>query len=336
VAERKKRVPIDRELAARVLYLADRTCCVCRQQGKQVQIHHIDDNPSNNKETNLAALCFDCHHLTQIRGGFGRHLDPDQVTLYRDSWLLTVKRQRGDANQRADEASTTDTQLELATSIAEIYKDNGEYVSLAMHYDAIGNVPLRDKYIERVLEDETDDLTVLFLRGSLQGRPDLIPDEVGERILVQQEDVEDWSQRARTLRELGRWQESARDYCRSILRSLETGNTFSAAYYMKELCCEEIHQELFIIAFAEATELWWKVRALDELGDREGLAQLLLNNETEIRNGGDVSMIAMLEEAHGNERGYIDARKRLAESEVSLDGGAIGYIGDRPDDEVHE
>jgi hypothetical protein len=75
----KKRVPIPKVDAARVLFESDRTCCVCRASGKKVQIHHIDDDPSNNSFTNLAILCLECHGDTQTSGGFGRHLEAEQV-----------------------------------------------------------------------------------------------------------------------------------------------------------------------------------------------------------------------------------------------------------------
>jgi hypothetical protein len=93
------RPPIPEEIAAKVLFHHDRTCCVCRERGKRVQIHHIDENPSNNDPRNLAALCFDCHDQTQIKGGFGRGLNPAQITTYRDDWEKRVAENRERADQ---------------------------------------------------------------------------------------------------------------------------------------------------------------------------------------------------------------------------------------------
>jgi len=62
-----------------------------------VQIHHIDDDPSNNMVENLAVLCFLCHHETQIQGGFSRTLTPDLVSRYRDDWHLKISRNRNEA-----------------------------------------------------------------------------------------------------------------------------------------------------------------------------------------------------------------------------------------------
>jgi hypothetical protein len=93
------RVPLPTDVSAKVLVAHDRTCCVCNERGKRVQIHHIDDNNSNNDEPNLAVLCFDCHDLTMIKGGFGRSLGAAQVTQYRDEWVARV----ADLKRKADE-----------------------------------------------------------------------------------------------------------------------------------------------------------------------------------------------------------------------------------------
>jgi len=90
----KERNEIPAEVAARVLFRSHRTCCVCREPRKPVQIHHIDEDPSNGNEGNLAVLCFDCHDQTQIKGGFARKLNAQQIILYRDDWYTSVERSR--------------------------------------------------------------------------------------------------------------------------------------------------------------------------------------------------------------------------------------------------
>lgn len=97
---KKDRIPISVELSADVLYQADRTCCVCNERGKAIQIHHIDEDPSNNDIENLAVLCLQCHEETQIRGGFGRKLGPQVVTKYRDEWCRRVKQRREEVDRQ--------------------------------------------------------------------------------------------------------------------------------------------------------------------------------------------------------------------------------------------
>jgi hypothetical protein len=94
MTEKNLRIEIPQNVAADLLFLADRTCCVCRQRLRPVQIHHIDDDPTNNVIENLAVLCFDCHRETQIRGGFDRKLDAAQIQLYKVDWNRRVEAQR--------------------------------------------------------------------------------------------------------------------------------------------------------------------------------------------------------------------------------------------------
>lgn len=97
----KKRIPIPDHLEAKVMFAADRTCCVCRISGKTVQIHHIDGKPSNNALENLVVLCLECHNETHLKGGFGRKLNPPLVAEYRNHWLEAVKLRRDLATERA-------------------------------------------------------------------------------------------------------------------------------------------------------------------------------------------------------------------------------------------
>ena len=99
----KHRTPIPDDLAAKVQFAADRTCCVCKERGKSIQIHHIDENSSNNTLENLVVLCVQCHDNTQIKGGFGRKLNAQLVTQYRDEWLKDVTLRRDLANKMAVE-----------------------------------------------------------------------------------------------------------------------------------------------------------------------------------------------------------------------------------------
>ncbi len=203
MANKKIRDVIPSTLAAKVLFVSDRTCCVCRAQGKAVQIHHIDDNPSNNEFRNLAVVCFDCHRETQIRGGFDRKLDADQVTLYRDDWIRSVSRKRAsDISDIISEVPTSEVSIELATSVAEIYRENEEFTALAIHYDGIGNLELRDKYVELAIQQDPGDEEVCFLRF-MQKKPELIPAEIQERVIKRLTRSRDWLRRARFYKGLG-------------------------------------------------------------------------------------------------------------------------------------
>lgn len=91
---KKARKNVPEDVAASILFMSDRTCCVCNERGKTLQIHHIDDNPSNNSFENLAVLCVEHHNETLLQGGFGRKLDAAQVRMYRDDWHNRVQARR--------------------------------------------------------------------------------------------------------------------------------------------------------------------------------------------------------------------------------------------------
>jgi hypothetical protein len=68
-----------------------------------VQLHHIDEDHSNNAIANLAVLCLECHHETQVRGGVAGPLSQSDVTKYRDDWHSQVQRRRDQADALAVE-----------------------------------------------------------------------------------------------------------------------------------------------------------------------------------------------------------------------------------------
>ncbi|MGO8713397.1 MAG: HNH endonuclease [Rhizomicrobium sp.] len=55
----RKRIPIPKRIEREVLFRNQSVCCVCQSSG--VQIHHIDDDPSNNELANLCILCVRHH-----------------------------------------------------------------------------------------------------------------------------------------------------------------------------------------------------------------------------------------------------------------------------------
>ena len=324
----KTRTDIPPETAARCLFLSDRTCCVCRMRGKPVQIHHLDGDSSNHSMQNLAVLCLECHHETQLRGGFDRKLDPDQISLYRDDWRRIVARQRAAAQEHQIATSgNVSLQLELATSIAEIYRETEQYELLAMHYHAIGNDELRDKYVEVALQQSPTDDAICYLRG-LQGKTELIPQDVLLRREARYTRNKDWSQRARFYEKLGRYPEAIADYLRTVSESLEQRSIFSAAFYLKELAESDLVTELFVIALRQATEegsLWWQVRALDELGWRDEERQLVLDHAKEIEESGDLLLLQRLAAAQGKQREYLDLREQIARGQRVLPGGRVEF-----------
>ena len=111
MSDKKQRVEIPSDTAAEILFRSDRICCVCRQRGRSIQLHHINDDPSDSAGDNLAVLCFDCHRETQIRGGFDRKLDAAQVKLFNADWIKRVEAQRSGEQSSAQLGSASDRQV---------------------------------------------------------------------------------------------------------------------------------------------------------------------------------------------------------------------------------
>lgn len=296
-------------IAGKVLFASDRTCCVCRIRGKPVQIHHIDEIHSNHDMANLAVLCLDCHTDTQIRGGFHRKLDADQVILYRNDWVAIIARERATKTMVIESGDEPD--IGFITSELEILKENEEYELLASTYDNLGNRELRDKYIEIALAADSSDFNIVDLR-SLQGRLDLIPEDVKQRQVALSVKHKDWSQLARLYRSIKDSRSSAYYYCKGITESLSGSNLFSAAYYLKEMTEELLHVPLFEEAygkFVEAGDLWWQVRSLQELGWSTELKALLLSKRDAIEASNDLVLQGLLFDALGEEEKGRQAKK---------------------------
>jgi hypothetical protein len=184
-------------------------------KGKSVQVHHIDDDPSNNRIENFAVLCLECHTETQLSGGFRRKLDADQVILYRNDWLALVARERASTPMRFPESNSEHdaVEIELATSIAEIYREREEFELLASHYIQVGNDELRDKYVELAINEGVDDDTLIFFRCE-QGRADLIPQSVLDRRIKTLQRRRDSFSLGRLYRDIGEFRLAVEATCK--------------------------------------------------------------------------------------------------------------------------
>ena len=295
------RIAIPDEVAAKALFYSDRICCVCRVPKKPLQIHHIDDNNSNNALDNLAVLCLDCHTETQIKGGFGRKLDPTQVRLYRNEWLdkigrLAIDRKAPPARGGPSapftveaDASDTDLKHERVESRLEAMEESERLMDLALDYHHSGQLALRDKCIDKLLLNK--DVPVeeeLFFR-SIQGKVHLVDTNKVQVQLDEWKKEEDWSRLARAYSQLGRHDEAVEHYCLTCIGGLKDGNPFTAGYYMKEMIRDKLLDYLFERALEQAKEkddVWWQIRSLQELERGDEIDELVLQNRELIRRQG--------------------------------------------------
>ena len=128
----KQRTTIPEDIASQVRWLSDNTCCICNEREKDIQLHHIDEDPQNHSIKNLAVLCLECHNETQKKGGFTRKLNPDYVTMCRDKWLETVNLRReeankGDIKRRVGEKSSDDQPKDKRQSRLDFQQENNRF-----------------------------------------------------------------------------------------------------------------------------------------------------------------------------------------------------------------
>lgn len=80
----KNRISVPTKIAAEILIANKHACCVC--QDYHVQLHHIDENPSNNDPANLAVLCLKHHDLATMKMSISRKLGQKEIRQFKSDW----------------------------------------------------------------------------------------------------------------------------------------------------------------------------------------------------------------------------------------------------------
>jgi hypothetical protein len=110
MASARRRIPA--RVEEEILFLADHTCSICTTRYKDVQVHHIDGDPSNNDLKNLVIVCLDCHSRITGGRGLGRSYTRGEVRRYKRSWEARVRAMRG-----AHKSVSVPRQKQLITQI---------------------------------------------------------------------------------------------------------------------------------------------------------------------------------------------------------------------------
>jgi len=277
-------VPIPADIAAVVLFWSDRTCCVCRQRGRPVQVHHLDENSRNNAFANLAVLCVMCHGETHTFGGFARRLDAVQIRMFRDEWIARV----GRALVAAQEETETTISDEAKNRVAAQLLESGRFDLLARHFHLVRRTDLRDHYVERALRELPLSPRERIELRMMQGRAKEIPGPELEAFFETVRDREGVLRLARWQNKLGRSEDAVVTYCGLISALVAAKQLFAAAVCMKELAASEVHNAFLHAAHEESRrqeDLWMSVRCLQELNWHSELKRLLLRHREEIEAG---------------------------------------------------
>ena len=119
------RPPIPDDIVAEVVHASDLSCCICQKPNSYRDIHHIDEDRTNNDVANLAVVCKECHTEIHAHREFSRKLTPATVTKYRDEWLkLVQERRRAQAGHpaAAQRTMTTEQARRHAQRLRDLYK----------------------------------------------------------------------------------------------------------------------------------------------------------------------------------------------------------------------
>lgn len=77
----------------RILYQSAWHCCVCRKR-RGVQIHHIDQDPANNVDENLAIICLECHDEAHTKHALSQNLTAERIRDHKRRWEEDVQEGR--------------------------------------------------------------------------------------------------------------------------------------------------------------------------------------------------------------------------------------------------
>jgi len=152
----RKKLPSS--LERRVLVRNRNCCCICQNDGygKEVLIHHIDGNNSNNAESNLAVLCL--IHASQADAslkkgklGAGKKLKPGFVRQYKKIWERKIElelQHRKKAQRRPDMGTRRELKRLKREALAATRRrpeDMAMFEQKVIEIDLLNNISSKDK-----------------------------------------------------------------------------------------------------------------------------------------------------------------------------------------------
>jgi hypothetical protein len=179
---KKLRIEIPERISAPLLFLNRHRCCICREPRKPVQIHHVDENPSNNDMRNLAVLCVECHSIVSGNQGFGKNYSKKEILLFKKNWEEQCEGWRQNIGNADDDMEDDEENLEPDDSeeavedqedepIHTLYKD--WIVEGGYNYSFEYNLGKGNEIVYSVSSDERIDFLIMkrseYNRTSVDG-----------------------------------------------------------------------------------------------------------------------------------------------------------------------
>lgn len=98
------RTPIPSKTVEDVLVKSAFTCCICRQSGLPIVIHHLDrwERSHSHDPDNLAVLCLNHHGEAHSHHENSRNLTAQAIRKAREQWYATVQKRNIEAEKALD------------------------------------------------------------------------------------------------------------------------------------------------------------------------------------------------------------------------------------------
>lgn len=128
-----KRPPVPEDVVARLMHECRRICCVCREKGKSLVLHHTHEwaGSHTHDEEFLVVICANCHGEAHTKRELGRNLTAEELLNHRALWAAKV------------------TELE-ANSLFD----------RSTHHDALGIAPIWDYFNHRRISRIAAELSI--------------------------------------------------------------------------------------------------------------------------------------------------------------------------------
>jgi len=142
--------PIQRSVKAKSLGV----CCVCKERGLGINLHHIDGNPANNDENNIAVLCVQEHDQHHRPNAYKKikcsELGADKIREYKREWEQSVEECKSDNPKILAVLNIFGTE-EKVDSVRLIIQNRDEKIIYQRDYYLLLGSP--DQWIDDILDE---------------------------------------------------------------------------------------------------------------------------------------------------------------------------------------
>jgi len=151
---KEKRPPIPTPIQRSVMTKNLGVCCVCKERGLGINLHHIDKNPFNNIEENIAVLCLkehDKHHRPKVYKETNHtELSEEKIKEFKQEWEQTVAEGQSE-NPKIIAVVNTYGSYENIHSVRFLIQNIDSKIIYERIYHLLTGTP--DQWIDNILEE---------------------------------------------------------------------------------------------------------------------------------------------------------------------------------------